>query len=67
MSNQDVNINKSSAHELFPQQTDVSPTNDLNQHQFRSHQDGHTDICSLDELFPHCSAFSRDQPYDQHK
>ena len=51
LSHQDVNINSSCAHELFPQLNDVYPTNDLNQHQCMSHQGGHTDISSLDELF----------------
>ena len=51
LSHQDVNINSSSAYELLPHQNDVHPTNDLNQHQYMSHQGDYTDISSLDELF----------------
>ncbi|KAK4713498.1 hypothetical protein R3W88_019405 [Solanum pinnatisectum] len=32
-----------------------------------NHQGGHTDICSLDELFAQWSTFIQDQPYDQHQ
>ena len=66
LSHQDVYINSSSA-KLLPQQNDVYPTNDLNQHTYMSYQGGHTDICSLDELIAQWSAFIKDQPYDQHQ
>ena len=67
---QDDNSNTISARELFPQQDDVDTTNALmikDQHQFMSHQGGHSDICSSDVLLAQWSAFIQYQPYDQHQ
>ena len=71
MSHQDFNINSSSAHELFPQQKWCKSNQCLEstdyQDQLMSHQGGHTDIYSLEELIAQWNAFIQDQHYDQHQ